>query len=43
VAESSAGVLSWRAYGPGETVSTPFAVIDIDAFYDSLDAVATTS
>ena len=43
VAESSGGVLSWRAYGPGETVPTPYAVIDVDVFYDSLDAVATTS
>jgi Uma2 family endonuclease len=43
VAESSDGVLSWRAFGPGETVSTPYAIIDIDAFYDALDAVATTS
>jgi Uma2 family endonuclease len=43
VAESSDGVLAWRAYGPGETVPTPYAVIDVDAFYDTLDDVATTS
>jgi len=41
---TSAGELSWRAYGPGETVGTPYAVIDVDAFfYDALDAVATTT
>jgi Uma2 family endonuclease len=40
---TSVGGLSWRAYGPGETVGTPYGVIDVDAFYDSLDAVATTT
>ena len=43
VAEVAGGALTWRAYGPGETVATPYAVIDVDAFYDSLDATATTS
>ena len=43
VAESVGGGLVWHAYGPGETVATPYAVIDVDAFYDSLDAIATTS
>ena len=43
VAVSSGGALAWRAYGPGETVATPHAVVDIDAFYDALDATATTT
>ncbi len=43
VAEASAGPLTWRAYGPGETVSTPYAVIDVDEFYNSLDSIATTT
>jgi Uma2 family endonuclease len=36
------GRLGWRAYGPGSVVFTPYGDIDVDAFYDELDAVATT-
>jgi hypothetical protein len=36
------GTLGWRAHGPGEAVPTPYAVIDVDAFHDALDATATT-
>ena len=43
VAEASVGGLAWRAYGPGETVATPYTVIDVDAFYDLLDSIATTT
>ena len=43
VAELAGGAMTRRAYGSGETVPTPFAVIDLDAFYDALDAVATTT
>jgi Uma2 family endonuclease len=43
VAALGAGGLSWRAYGPGEVVVTRYAAIDIDAFYDSLESVATTT
>lgn len=42
VAEPSAKGLRWQAFGPGEAVTTPYGVIDVDALYDALDAVATT-
>jgi Uma2 family endonuclease len=35
-------VASWEVYGPGDAVPTPYADIDVDAFYDQLDSVATT-
>lgn len=35
--------LQWRACGPGEVVETPYGVIDLDAFYDTLDRAATTA
>lgn len=35
--------LVWQSFGPGETVTTPYAVIDLDEYYDLLDRVATTS
>jgi Uma2 family endonuclease len=34
--------LCWTAYGPGQTIHTPYGDIDVDAFYDELDATATT-
>jgi Uma2 family endonuclease len=40
---TTADALTWRAYGPAATIATRYAVIDIDGFYDALDAVATTS
>jgi Uma2 family endonuclease len=43
VAEVAGGALTWQAYGPGETVATPYAVIDVDEFYDAVDATATTT
>lgn len=42
VAEPSAEGLRWRAYGPGEVVPLSSVMLDVDAFYDTLDAVATT-
>ncbi|MGH9164623.1 MAG: Uma2 family endonuclease [Acidimicrobiales bacterium] len=43
VAVVEAGALAWQAYGPGDVVNTAFAAVDIDAFYDSLEASATTA
>lgn len=36
------GSLHWQAYGPGDVVPIEFADIDIDDFYDLVDATATT-
>lgn len=43
VAQRSANELTWQAYGPGDVIVTDYGPIDIDAFYDQLDATATTS
>lgn len=40
---ASGGSLCWQAYGPGDIVPTGFADIDVDEFYDRLDATATTA
>lgn len=32
----------WRSYGPGDAVETGYGVIDLDEFYDDLEAEATT-
>jgi Uma2 family endonuclease len=42
VATPTSSGLDWRAYGPGETVPLPWATLDVSAFYDALDATATT-
>ena len=34
---------TWKAYGPGDVVVTDYGPIDLDAFYDQLDSIATTS
>lgn len=41
-ASTQDGTLSWRAYGPGSVVFTDYGDLDVDGFYDSLDASATT-
>jgi Uma2 family endonuclease len=43
VATPTADGLWWRAYGPGEVVDTPYGLIDLDAFYATLNQVATTA
>ena len=35
-------LVSWESSGPGDAVPTPFSDIDLGAFYDQLDSVATT-
>jgi Uma2 family endonuclease len=42
VAHPVEGELVWDVCGPGDVVVTAYGDIDVDAFYDQLDAVATT-
>ncbi len=37
VARWSEGVISWERFGPGESLSTPFGVWDLDGIYDTVD------
>jgi hypothetical protein len=37
-----AGQWRWNALGPGDVWYSPFGDIDVDAFYDAVDAEATT-
>lgn len=34
--------MTWQAYGPGDVVTMPYAELEVDAFYDTLEASATT-
>jgi Uma2 family endonuclease len=42
VAQRADGDLSWKVYGPGDVIVTDYGAIDLDAFYDQLDDIATT-
>lgn len=42
VARPSSSGLAWEAFGPGNVIVTDYAVIDVAAFYDQLDSIATT-
>lgn len=41
VAISGPDGLEWQAYGPDDVVNTPYAALDVNAFYDALDESAT--
>lgn len=34
--------MAWQSYGPGDVVTTPYVALDVDSFYDALEASATT-
>jgi hypothetical protein len=36
-------IRSWKLYGPGDVISTPFGDIDVDSLYDVVDRTATTT
>ena len=38
----SGRLVSWDAFGPGDTVPTPYGDIDVDALHDQIDVTATT-
>ena len=42
VAVPDRGTLRWATYGPGDVVLAPYGTLDVDQFYDDLDAAATT-
>ena len=43
VAQRSDIGLAWKVYGPGDVIVTDYGAIDIEAFYEQLDSIATTS
>jgi Uma2 family endonuclease len=42
VAQRTGADLTWKAYGPSDVIVTGYGPIDLDAFYDQLDSIATT-